>query len=140
MLERGTEGRHLIVFGLVAFLPLLLVRLVVKTHFAETTIRIDLVAILHLLVLESLANAGFVLQRVRFLSHDFVGVGSPAHFWLIVVCIHAHKVLPLLELVWFRCILRRFKLQLFELGLLVHDGRNRRLLKSWCWSLRAWQD
>jgi len=60
MLESGTESRNFIIF----LSCISNTMLVVKTDFAETAISIDLIALLHLLNLQLLLDAGLELDTV----------------------------------------------------------------------------
>ena len=79
MLKLRTEGGYLVLCAL------FLTMLVVQTDFTETPKGIDLVSILHLFEFHFLLIPSFELQRVSFLSHDFVCESSSSHSRLVIV-------------------------------------------------------
>lgn len=95
MRQSRTESRHFVsvtvsVFNLV---------LVVKTHFAKTPVRINLVSVLHLFDPDLVCDSRFELLVVLLLGHHLVGEGSAAHPRLVsLLHVHFHEIFALNKL------------------------------------------
>ena len=95
MLQGWREGRHLIVTRL--FVLLLLACCIVKSNFAQSAIRVYLIALLHLISTHLILPPLLKLHVGGFLSHHFVCVLGAAQLGLVVVDIHSNKVFAFLE-------------------------------------------